>query len=446
MPNDDDKFDPFSSDKTVILPNPGGSSERNMSNQAAPVGAYGNSQQSEISIQTPNLRLPHLEHLAQAERNCILGSSLAIIGYASQLRQLQNPPELSQLFNDFVIQIKEIGETLRKAGQAEEIIVTSRYLICSFIDEMILNTPWGGSSQWSTKSLLSFFHKESQGGTKFFDILKKIEQQSARYIDLIELVYVCLAYGYLGKFRMQADGVSQISSIQENLYQHIRQIRQHQEMPLSVITEGIETRTSPITQGKALILTGVLSIVVLISAYGIMLLDLNDKSDPISFQAFELKQTIPALIEKKRVVSLKPVQPEPLELLANDLAIGSIDIERTPDGIKFILFGDGLFDSGSAKVINIDLINRVSAAIKQIKGPIKVVGHTDNVPIRTMEFPSNQHLSKKRAESVANLLQKNVGDRAIKAEGMAALQPLFSNSSTNNQAKNRRVEVLLYSN
>tara|TARA_R110001592_G_scaffold61009_1_gene185791 strand:+ start:3595 stop:4917 length:1323 start_codon:yes stop_codon:yes gene_type:complete len=440
MPNDDDKFDPFSSDKTVILPNPGGASARNTSSQANPVDAQNTNQQS---ISSPPQKL---DHIAGAERNCILGNSLAIIGYAAQLRQQQNPPDMSTLFNDFVIQIKDIGENLRKSGQAEEIIVTSRYLICSFIDEMILNTPWGASSQWSTKSLLSFFHKESQGGTKFFDILKKIEQQSARYIDLIELVYVCLSYGYLGKFRMQPDGISQISNIQENLYQHIRQIRQHQDMPLSVITEGIETQKSPLTQGKALILTGILSILVLISAYAIMLLDLNDKSDPIAFQAYELKQTIPALIEKQRVINLKPVQPAPLEILANDLAQGSIDIERTPDGIKFIIFGDGLFDSGSAQVINRELISRVSEAVKQIKGPIKVVGHTDNIPIRTIKFPSNQQLSKKRAEAVAGLIQENIGSRDIKAEGMAALQPLFSNTSSLNQAKNRRVEILLYSN
>lgn len=446
MPNDDDKFDPFASDKTVILPNPGGSFDKNSLNEMKPNTGQPYSQSSGLQNQNSTFKLPKLDHVLEAERNCILGNSLAIIGYAAQLRQQQTAPDISYLFNDFVIQIKEIGEDLRKAGQAEEIIVTSRYLICSFIDEMILNTPWGASSQWSTKSLLSFFHKESQGGTKFFDILKKIEQQSARYIDLIELVYVCLCYGYLGKFRMQSDGVSQISSIQENLYQHIRQIRQHQEMPLSVITEGIETKKSALTQGKALILTGILSVVVLVSTYGIMLLDLNDKSDPIAYQAFELKQAIPVLIEKKRVINVKPVQPEPLEVLTNDLALEVIDIERTADGIKFILFGDGLFDSGSAQVINRELIARVSEAISQIPGPIKVVGHTDNIPIRTIKFPSNQHLSKKRAESVAKLLQENMIDRSISAEGMADLQPLLSNDSTQNQAKNRRVEILLFSN
>ena len=151
-------------------------------------------------------------------------------------------------------------------------------------------------------------------------------------------------------------------------------------------------------------------------------------------------------LEKEREIISKPVQSAPLEILANDLAQGYIDIERTPAGIKFILFGDGLFDSGSASIINRERIDRVSEAIKQIKGAIKVTGHTDNIPIRTIQFPSNQHLSKKRAESVVELLQEHIKNREIKAEGMGALQPLFSNTKPLDQAKNRRVEVLLFSN
>lgn len=445
MPNDDDKFDPFASDKTVILPNPGGTSKPGASAQMANAQNPQNTPQGRLNNPIADFKLPKPDHLSSAEQNCILGNSLAIIGYAAQLRHLSGSPDPGRLFNEFVVQIKEIGENLRVAGQADEVIVTARYLICSFVDEMVLNTPWGASSHWSTQSLLSFFHKESQGGTKFFEILNKIEQQSARFIDLIELVYVCLSYGYQGKYRFQPDGISQISSIQENLYQHIRQIRQHQEMPLSAVTEGIDTKSSALTQGKALLLTASLSLVILMFTYGALLFSINDESDPIASQTLLLKQAIPALIEKKRSVA-QPAQTAPLELLANDLAQGSIDIEATPAGPKFILFGDGLFDSGSAYVINRDLVKRVAEVVKQINGAITVTGHTDNVPIRTMEFPSNLHLSKKRAGSIANLLRENLAGRTIRVEGLADLQPLVPNTNKQNQAKNRRVEILLFSN
>ena len=448
--SDDDQFDPFNSDKTVILPTPGGSVKPGTTTQI-PVPPSNPARQAPlskaaISPQQGNLKPPKLAHIEAAERNSILGNSLALICYAAELRHLSTPPDTAQLFNDLVLQIKEIGDNQKLAGQTDEIIITSRYLTCSFIDEMVLNTPWGSMSQWSTQSLLSYFHKESQGGTKFFDILKKIEQQSAIYIDLIEFVYVCLSYGYLGKYRLQADGASQISSIQENLFQYIRQVRQHQDLPLSTVTEGVETQQSNLSQGKALLLTGIISISVLIIAFGAMVFDLNDKSDPIALKALELRTKMPSLIQKKRVIAPSKKKSLPLDLLANDLAQGTIDILRMDNGIKFILFGDGLFQSGSIQIINKELVRRVSDVIKQTSGPIKVIGHSDNIPIRTIEFPSNLQLSKKRAESISKEIKLQLNDRDIEIEGLADLEPLVPNNNSKNRAKNRRVEILLFSN
>jgi len=448
--SDDDQFDPFNSDKTVILPTPGGSIKPGTTTQIPVPSSQQPRQvplsQTGINSQQGGLTPPKLAHVAAAERNSILGNSLALISYAAELRHLSSPPNTAQLFNDLALQIKEIGDNQKLAGQTDEIVITSRYLICSFIDEMVLNTPWGSTSQWSTQSLLSYFHKEAQGGTKFFDILKKIEQQSAIYIDLIELVYVCLSYGYLGKYRLQADGANQISSIQENLFQYIRQVRQHQDLPLSTVTEGIETKQSNLSQGKALLLTGILSISVLIIAFGMMLFDLNDKSDPVALKALELRTKMPSLIQKKRVVSPSKKKSLPLDLLASDLAQGSIDIQKMDDGIKFILFGDGLFQSGSIQIINKGLVQRVASVIQETSGPIKVIGHSDNIPIRTMEFPSNFQLSKKRAESISIEIRQQLTNRNIEIEGLADLEPLVPNNNSKNRAKNRRVEILLFSN
>jgi len=448
MSGDDDKFDPFNSDKTVILPTPGGVQRPGTTTQVPPSGQTRQTPLAQASATPPpgTHKAPTLSHIAAAEKNSVLGNYLALISYAAELRQLVSPPDINTLFNDLVTQIKAVNDAQKQAGQSDEIIITSRYLICSFIDEMVLNTPWGSGSHWSTQSLLSFFHKEAQGGTKFFDILKKIEQQSAIYIDLIELVYVCLSYGYLGKYRLQADGAGQISSIQENLFQHIRQIRQHQELPLSTVTEGIETTSSNLSKGKALLLTGIASVSTLIIAFGLMLFELNDQSDPVAIKALELRTKMPSLIEKKREVKPRTKKSIPLELLANDLASGAIDIQKTYDGIKFILFGDGLFQSGSVQIVNKALVQRVSAVLKETSGPIKVIGHSDNIPIRTIEFPSNLQLSKKRAQSISNEISTYIGNRNIEIEGLADLQPLVPNSNAKNRAKNRRVEILLFSN
>ncbi len=432
--SDDDFFKPSQSDKTVILPTPGGRGQPNAPQMPKP-GAN-------IHSQAGSIKPPSLSYLKSAEKNPILGNCQTIMTYAAQLRTLSVAPDVDQLFNELVMQIKTICENLRQSGQDDEVIVTCRYMLCSFIDEMIVNTPWGATSRWTTHSLLSFFQKEAQGGAKFFDILNKVEQQSARYIDLIELGYVCLSLGYLGKYRMQADGASHLSSYQENLYHQIRQVRQHQDLPLSKVTEGVNTEKSPLTQGKALLLTAAASVAILLLVYTSLLFDINSHSDPVAIKASALGLNMPQLIKKQRADDTVLAETGSwMDLLAKDMSEGRIDIQKSHEGIKFILFGDGLFDSGSAQLVNSTLIQRIIKALEQTSGNLLIVGHSDNIPIRTLAFPSNLDLSKKRAESVADLVQQSMPNRSITIEGRADLQPLVENNTKENRAKNRRVEI-----
>ncbi|WP_156504054.1 OmpA family protein, partial [Oleiphilus sp. HI0066] len=76
---------------------------------------------------------------------------------------------------------------------------------------------------------------------------------------------------------------------------------------------------------------------------------------------------------------------------------------------------------------------------------ISIEGHTDDVPIKTKEFPSNWDLSAKRALVVAHGLMES-GDldpRRVSVSGFADSRPLVANDSTEHRAKNRRVEIVL---
>jgi len=72
------------------------------------------------------------------------------------------------------------------------------------------------------------------------------------------------------------------------------------------------------------------------------------------------------------------------------------------------------------------------------------MGHSDNVAIRSLRFPSNWHLSKARSEAVANILSINLSqlDR-MRSEGRGSTEPLVPNDTKSNRARNRRVEILL---
>jgi chemotaxis protein MotB len=76
---------------------------------------------------------------------------------------------------------------------------------------------------------------------------------------------------------------------------------------------------------------------------------------------------------------------------------------------------------------------------------LEVLGHTDDMPISTPEFPSNWELSAARASRVARyLVDKGVDPTQISTQGYAYFRPLLPNTSAEKRATNRRVEIRLY--
>jgi len=76
---------------------------------------------------------------------------------------------------------------------------------------------------------------------------------------------------------------------------------------------------------------------------------------------------------------------------------------------------------------------------------LEVLGHTDDVPIATAEFPSNWELSAARATRVARgLVREGVPSPRISVQGYASFRPFVPNTSDENRATNRRVEIRLY--
>jgi type VI secretion system protein ImpK len=105
-----------------------------------------------------------------------------------------------------------------------------------------------------------------------------------------------------------------------------------------------------------------------------------------------------------------------------------------------------LFESGKAEVRNAfkPAAARIARLLDQERGFIKVVGHTDSIPIKSVRFPSNWHLSRERAKAVAELLKQGISkpDR-LQVDGRAAEVPIAPNTTPDGRSKNRRVEILI---
>ncbi|UCE55595.1 MAG: OmpA family protein [Desulfobacterales bacterium] len=124
-----------------------------------------------------------------------------------------------------------------------------------------------------------------------------------------------------------------------------------------------------------------------------------------------------------------------------------IRVTYTQQGVNFTFEDTVLFDFGRAE-INSEaflFLDKIAGVVKTLPYPIRVEGHTDNVPIKTKHFPSNWELSIARAVNVVKYLADkcNLNPRRLSAAGYGESKPAIPNTTTANRAKNRRVEIVL---
>src|SRR5688572_2214029 len=120
------------------------------------------------------------------------------------------------------------------------------------------------------------------------------------------------------------------------------------------------------------------------------------------------------------------------------------------DGRMIIaLPNDILFDSGSTAVKKAgkEALGKVAKILANVDRRFLVVGHTDNVPIKTAQFSSNWELSTARAVEVVQLLVKEgMNPKSLSAAGYSEFDPVAQNDTPEHKALNRRIEIVLQPN
>ncbi|CAM2823296.1 flagellar motor protein MotB [Helicobacter burdigaliensis] len=137
----------------------------------------------------------------------------------------------------------------------------------------------------------------------------------------------------------------------------------------------------------------------------------------------------------------------------NRLAKGpSVELEESEKGVIIRIPDSLLFESGSAILTQssgISFLKRLSIELNKLPKEvlIKAIGHTDDTPMKIgAQFKDNLELSIARGTNIAEFLQKEgIAKERISGGGEGQFSPVVSNAIPNLKAKNRRVELYLYS-
>jgi len=160
--------------------------------------------------------------------------------------------------------------------------------------------------------------------------------------------------------------------------------------------------------------------------------------------------------EKEVKTPLAEIKHDLDSLLTQEKKAGSVELKLGKEGIVMEFSSSAFYSVGKAEFNPEakEILDKVSGAIQNItyyKFQIDVEGHTDNVPMQSLQFPSNWELSVARATTLVKyLIAKGIGPDRLKAAGYADTKPKVPNLDgqgnpiPENQAKNRRIVVRIH--
>jgi type VI secretion system protein ImpK len=428
--NDNDGHVPRN--KTLLRPQPGG---RGPSRQNAPAlatpplsaAALGSTAAVEEFITRGGNRL-----VAAAGPLLILGATVGSMVYQADVEGLRRKA---------VESVQAFEVQARGAGVDPNDVTIARYIICTFLDSAIFQTPWGGQTVWGSRSLLLTFHNEAHGGEKFFTILERLRQDPARYLNLLELQYICLALGFQGKYRLEPNSRAVVQVLQDDLYRLIRARSPGIGAVLSAHWQGVKEpkarafRLVPWWVVVASAATIVLAVVIYLRSR------LSDQAAPV----------VAALAVRGLDTGYEAAPPPPVpsrlkQLLAEQEQAGNLGVEEFGERTVVTLKVPELFASGSTQVAagQVPLFTAIGRALEAVPGRIMIVGHTDDQPLRSFRYADNFELSRERAIAVAQLLKPSLSNFSrVEWTGLGATQPRYLPAeSPENRARNRRVEIV----
>ncbi len=229
---------------------------------------------------------PHLHDFTTSGVNPLVSAAANLLALPPQFLTMVSHSDVAGLRKQVLEGIKTFENNARLMGINPDVTYTSRYILCTCIDEAVLNTIWGSNSTWASQSLLSTLHNETSGGETFFVILDKLLRDPNASLDLIELMFICISLGFRGSYAIMDRGHEKLEELRNIVFEHIRRRRGEfpQELSPHWQSQSIQ-RTSLRNLIPLWVVAAVASALLLVIFAGFTMV-LDETSDPV-YEALE---------------------------------------------------------------------------------------------------------------------------------------------------------------
>lgn len=399
---------------------------------------------------------------ARASDNPMVRAFAGLLGIAPELERAM-PPENPDMLRTRLLEsltyardgVVSMGVPLTRADQGA-------WFVGALLDDVAINTPWGGASGWPRQPLVATMYGNVDAGERFFDLAEELLRYPERDPQLLELVFLCLSLGFRGKHRISgAVGEAEIARLRSQMARVLHD-RENADAPLAPHWQGVVAEDEERKFIVPIWSIGLIAVALITAIYVGFGIRLSNRGE----QLFTLASVLPPperaevfrpVIETldKPVMTATPLVFELLPLFAEgapkETAAALTGREDVSTAVVVIQANNPeVFRSAKAELNSgyAPLVESVAAVIKDnidLIGSVRVVGHTDSIPVQTSNpFRSNQGLSEARAKAIADLLvQAGVPAGLVASEGKAATEPIADNGTRDGRARNRRVEIIL---
>ncbi len=399
---------------------------------------------------------------SRASDNPLIAAFSLLLGLAPQLESanaVENPETLRARLLDNLTYARDgavsSGVPLSRADQAA-------WFVAALLDDIALNTPWGGQSSWPRQPLTATLYGDVDAGERFFARTEELLRYPDRDADMLELVFMCLSFGFRGMHRVTGSrGEGELASLRAQLARHLRSA-EADDAPLSPHWKGVTAPQEKQAFAVPHWAIAVIAAVLMLAIYIGLSMRLTGQSERL----YTLASILPPPERADIFRPVRDTEPVP-EIVLETVSLDMLPLfaEAAPPAVLPALTGredvslvviaiqasdPEVFRSSKAD-INEEYRDLIAAMARVIIenadfiGSVSVVGHTDSVPVqRTNPFATNQRLSEARARAIADLLiAAGVSADLISASGKAAAEPIGDNTTREGRARNRRVEIII---
>jgi chemotaxis protein MotB len=169
-------------------------------------------------------------------------------------------------------------------------------------------------------------------------------------------------------------------------------------------------------------------------------------TESVAYDPYQPKRDVLKPEAENQEASLEQLEQQVLQTISEKVK-NDFSIRWNQKRLVLVLGERIAFNVGNADLLPDfrPTLKRIAEFISLQKGyKVGIAGHTDDAPIKTIQFPTNWELSAIRAVNVAKfMILHGVDPHRISIEGYSAYRPLHPNTTAYNKQANRRVEITL---